>query len=342
MNIKPICLLSFILILTISLFAQVDPGTQNLTHSWTFEDGTANDYVGGVNGYLMGGAVIEDGALVTAELDQYMELLAEDVALQTYTEFTVDILFQSFEGLNANYHMFFYFGDTQKDMGNNGFFMTPARGDNVSKTAITCWVETAYQGEDGANGPECEDGLLHHMAATLSNEEIALFIDGVETGRTPLQSRNTIDALFPIHCYLAKSGYNGDATWRGKIFECNIYNRILNADEILFIAQKGGITAVDEMGPIANLPEGYGLLQNFPNPFNPNTTIFFNLQKRSWINITVYDMLGHQVAELLNEVKDAGQFSVQFDGSNLSSGLYLCKMQNDGHQIFTKKMMLLK
>ncbi|MFC1569328.1 T9SS type A sorting domain-containing protein [bacterium] len=338
MNIKLTCLF---LILTVSLFGQVDPGTQNLKHSWTFEDGTANDYVGGVNGFLMGGAVIEDGALVTAELDQYMDILAEDVALQTYPEFTVEILFQSFEGLNTSYYMFFYFGDTQNDMGNNSFFMTPARGDNISRAAITCWIETAYQGEDGANGPECDDGLLHHMVSTLSNEEITLFIDGVETGRTPLQERNTIDALFPVHCYLSKSGYNGDATWRGKIFECNIYDQVLTADEILFLAQENDITVVDEKHPFANLPGGYGLMQNYPNPFNPSTTISFNLQKQSKVNITVYDMLGHQVAELLNEVKDTGQYSIQFDGSNLTSGLYLCKMQYDS-QLLTKKMMLMK
>ena len=324
------------------LFAQVDPGTQNLKHSWNFDDGTPNDTIGGVNGYLMGGAVIEDGALVTTELDQYMELLAEDVALQTYSEFTVEILFQSFEGLNTNYHMFFYFGDSQNDMGNNGFFMTPARGDNVSRAAISCWVETAYQGEDGANGPECEDGLIHHMVSTLSNEEITLFIDGVETGRTALQSRNTIDALFPVYCYLAKGGYAGDATWRGMIYECNIYDRVLTADEILFLARKNGATAVDENRPVAGLPEKYGLLQNFPNPFNPSTTISFKLQKRSKVYITVYDMLGNQVAELLNEMKNAGQFSIQFDGLNYTSGIYLCKMQVDGRQIFTKKMMLLK
>ena len=342
MNIKRTVLLSLILMFTVRLSAQVDPGTQNLKNSWTFEDGTANDYVGGVNGFLMGGAVVQDGALVTAELDQYLELLAEDVALQTYSEFTVEMLFQSFEGLNTSYYMFFYFGDTQSGMGNNSFFMTPARGDNLSRAAITCWVETAYQGEDGANGPEYDDGLLHHMVSTLTNEEITLFIDGVETGRTPLQERNTIDALFPVHCYLAKSGYDGDATWRGMIFECNIYNRALNADEIQFLAQKNGITAVNEKDPVASLPEGYHLLQNYPNPFNPCTTISFNLQKRSKVKLNIYDMLGHQVAALLDEVKDAGQYSIPFDGSNLPSGLYLCKMQYDDRKVLTNKMMLLK
>ena len=341
MNIKQTYLLLFIFMLTVSLFAQVDPGTQNLTHSWTFDDGTANDYVGGADGYLMGGAVVEDGALVTAELGQYLDIIAEDVALQTYSEFTCATWFQSYPDSNRNYYMFFYFGDTQNDMGNNSFFMTPARGDNVSRAAITCWSSTPYQAESGANGPECDDGLLHHMAATLTNQEIALYVDGVETARSELLAQNTIDALFPVHCYLAKSGYNGDSTWRGKIMDFSIYDRVLTSDEILFLAEQNS-TAVADESAINNLPQEYNLLQNYPNPFNPSTTIFFNLKKKSNVNITVYDMLGHQVAELLNEVKEAGQFSVQFDGSNLSSGMYLCRMQNDNQQIFTKKMMLLK
>jgi hypothetical protein len=342
MKMKPTDLLLSFLMGSLFLFAQVDPGTQNLRHSWTFDDGTTNDYVGGANGILMGGAMVRDGALVTAELDQYMDILAEDVALQTYTEITVEVWFQPDSGLNNNFYMFFYFGNTEDGYGTNGYFMTPARGDGVSKAAISCWVPVAYQGESGANGPECDDGLLHHMVSTLTNQEITLSIDGVETGRTAMAERNTIDALFPVHCYLSKSGYDGDATWRGRIFECNIYDRVLTADEILFLYQKGGTTAVEENSLIAGAPREYGLLPNYPNPFNPCTTISFNLQKKSMVRIGIYDLLGHQVSELLNGVKNAGSFSVQFDGSNLPSGLYLCKMQTDGRQVWTKKMMLLK
>jgi hypothetical protein len=343
MNTKLKYLLPSILLLTGNVLAQgVDPGTANLTHSWKFNDGTANDYVGGANGILMGGAIIEDGALVAADLGDYLELPAEDVGLNTYTEFTCEIWFESFTGLNGTYHMFFYFGDSKNALGYNGFFMTPARGDNYSRAAISCWADTPYQGESGANGPEYDDGNLHHMVATLNKDSIALFIDGIETGsKSPLLATNTIDALGPVYCYLCKSGYDADPTWRGSILEFNIYNRVLTADEILFLSLKDPTTAVNER-PIANLPKGYGLLQNYPNPFNPSTTISFNLQKKSKVNITVYDMLGHQVAELLNEVRSEGPSSVQFDGSNLSSGLYLCKMQIDGKQILTKKMMLLK
>jgi hypothetical protein len=341
MNINPIYLLPCILILTVSLFAQVDPGTQNLTHSWTFEDGTANDYVGGANGYLMGGAMIEDGALVTNEPGQYLDLVPEYVALNTYDAFTCEIWFQSFPDSNRNYHMFFYFGDYKDTYGYNGYFMTPARGDNVSRAAISCWTDVPYQGESGANGPECDDGVLHHMVSTLDSKEITLYIDGVETGRNTLLERNTIDALGLVHCYLSKSGYDGDATWEGMIMECNIYDRVLTSDEILFLAQKGPTVGTEE-NSIASLPQEYGLLQNYPNPFNPSTTISFNLQRRSRIRITVYNMLGQQVAELLNDDRNKGLSSIQFDGSNLSSGLYLYKMQIDNQQIFMKKMMLSK
>lgn len=331
-----------LLIFTAGLLAQgVDPGTANLTHSWTFDDGTPNDYVGGAHGTLMGGAVIADGALVTVEQEQYLELPAEQVGLHLYDAFTCEIWFQSFPGANPSWHMFFYFGDSKNGMGYNGFFMTPAREDNKSRTAISCLTEPPWQGESGADGPECDDGELHHMVATLDESQIALYIDGVETGRSELSPLNSIANLTPNYCYLAKSGYDADPEWLGMIYEFNIYNRVLTPEEILFLSQQDPTVAVKEK-PMAKLPKEYGLLQNYPNPFNPSTTISFSLPKKSKVSITVYDMFGHQVAELLNEVREAGQYNVQFDGSNLSSGLYLCKMQIDEKQIFTKKMMLLK
>jgi hypothetical protein len=342
MSRKLMFLLPSLLLLTVGLFAQgVDPGTANLTHSWTFDDGTTNDQVGTAHGTLMEGAIIEDGALVTADLTQYMEMNAEDVGLNTYTEFTCEAWYASFADMNASYTMFFYFGGLKNAMGYNGFFLTPARGDNFSRAAISCWADTPYQGETGANGPEYDDGTLHHMVATLNESQIALYMDGVETGRNDLSATNTIDALEPLFCYLSKSGYTSDATWRGYIYEFNIYNRVLTDDEINFLSLQDPTVGVDEQ-PTADLPAGFGLLQNYPNPFNPGTTIPFNLQKRSRVTITVFDMLGRQVAGLLDEMRDAGQSSVQFDGSNLAGGMYLCKMQIDGRETLTRKMMLMK
>ena len=88
-------------------------------------------------------------------------------------------------------------------------------------------------------------------------------------------------------------------------------------------------------------PAEYNLAQNYPNPFNPTTTIEFSLPTQSMVTLTVYDILGNQVAELVNEVKSAGFHAVNFNGADLSSGIYVYKL-NDGTQILTQKMMLIK
>jgi hypothetical protein len=98
-------------------------------------------------------------------------------------------------------------------------------------------------------------------------------------------------------------------------------------------------TAVSQQSAVV---KNFALSQNYPNPFNPVTTISFDLSKMSKVNIAVYDLLGHKVVELLDEVKPVGQYNVRFDGTNLSSGIYVCRMAVDGNKILTTKMMLTK
>lgn len=343
MNTKLNYLLPSILVLTVNLFAQgTDPGTANLTHSWTFEDGTANDYVGGANGTLMGGAFIEDGALLTANLNQWMAMPADVIELNAYPEVTLEAWFISVPQANTGFHMLVYFGNTVNTVGNDYYFFTPARQDDQSRAAISCGVVTSpWTGESGANGPEYDDGELHHMVSTLTATEITLYIDGVLTGSSPLAANNSIAALSTAFAYLAKGGYDGDPTWQGLIPEFNIYNKALSADEVLFLSLRGPTTSVDE-SRATNLPTEYSLKQNYPNPFNPMTTISFSLPKKSRVNIAVYDLLGHEVVKLVDGVRAEGQSSVQFDATNLSSGIYICRMVVDDNQIFARKMTLLK
>jgi subtilisin family serine protease len=85
----------------------------------------------------------------------------------------------------------------------------------------------------------------------------------------------------------------------------------------------------------------YNLNQNYPNPFNPSTKISWQSPVGSWQTFKVYDLLGREVATLVDEYKPAGRYEVEFDASNLSSGVYLYRLQA-GEQYFTKKMTLIK
>lgn len=88
-------------------------------------------------------------------------------------------------------------------------------------------------------------------------------------------------------------------------------------------------------------PDKFSIEQNFPNPFNPTTTIQYALPIRTRVLIAVYNTLGQKVAELVNEEKDAGYYEVQFDASHLASGAYVYRIQA-GNFVQTKKFVLLR
>jgi N-acetylmuramoyl-L-alanine amidase len=88
-------------------------------------------------------------------------------------------------------------------------------------------------------------------------------------------------------------------------------------------------------------PTEFSLQQNYPNPFNPSTIISWQTPVGSWQTLKVYDILGNEVAALLNEYKSAGSYKAVFDGSNLSSGIYFYTLRS-GDFIKTNKMILIK
>ena len=88
-------------------------------------------------------------------------------------------------------------------------------------------------------------------------------------------------------------------------------------------------------------PYTFNLAQNYPNPFNPSTKISYTVAERNNVILKVYDMLGREVTTLVNTTKDAGNYEVNFDASNLASGLYIYKIQA-GNFVQSKKMLLLK
>jgi hypothetical protein len=88
-------------------------------------------------------------------------------------------------------------------------------------------------------------------------------------------------------------------------------------------------------------PSVFSLSQNYPNPFNPSTTISYQLPVNSFLTLKVYDVLGNEVATLVNEEKQVGEYEIEFSGSSLTSGIYFYQLKA-GRFIETKKMVLMK
>ena len=107
----------------------------------------------------------------------------------------------------------------------------------------------------------------------------------------------------------------------------------------LSIGKLGGIVSVDDLK--SDLPTDYTLSNNYPNPFNPSTTIDFTLPEQSNAKIVIYDALGNQVDVIADGVRSAGKYSVKWNASNYASGIYFYKLEA-GNFVKVQKMILMK
>ena len=105
---------------------------------------------------------------------------------------------------------------------------------------------------------------------------------------------------------------------------------------IAFVSKNSGKKSSE-----SEVPVEYKLTQNYPNPFNPSTMIEFSIVNPEFVTLKVYNILGQEVATLVNEMKNPGNYSVRFDASNLSSGVYIYKLQTESYTA-TRKMILQK
>jgi photosystem II stability/assembly factor-like uncharacterized protein len=135
------------------------------------------------------------------------------------------------------------------------------------------------------------------------------------------QMIDTLSALSSIYFVTADTGYVCGSG--GKIY------KTVNGGSI-------GIRKIDE-----NIPGKFCLYQNFPNPFNPTTKISYKVESYKVIKLMVYDILGKEVATLVNEKQSPGVYEITFDGSGLTSGIYFSKLGTENYSE-TKKMLLIK
>lgn len=137
-----------------------------------------------------------------------------------------------------------------------------------------------------------------------------------------------IDSLEAGQVYFWKvlaRNYDGDSLWSS-----NVNGFFIREDAVLDVNKES-----------ADQPEKFSLSQNYPNPFNPATTINYALPESAQVTLKVYDILGREVAVLVNEYKQAGTYSVEFNGSGFSSGVYIYQI-TAGNYSETSKMVLSK
>ena len=186
--------------------------------------------------------------------------------------------------------------------------------------------------------------------------------EGILQGHDIVLSWITASELNNQGFYIEKSSDNinwltiGFIQGKGTTSEKNYYSLIDNdiTSDIQYYRLKqidfdGSFEYSQVVEVVIGMPTEYSLSQNFPNPFNPATKIKYSIpsvtlrQAQSDIHVTlkVYDMLGNEVATLVNEEKQPGMYEVEFNGKNFSSGVYICQLRTENY-LKTIKMLLLK
>ena len=206
--------------------------------------------------------------------------------------------------------------------GGSFSFYAFVTNDGTAPASATLWTKWLYP-----NGT-MSDPLLGPRTVTLP------------VGTTTWFRSQNVPATAPPgnYTYFGYVGTYPNTVWDTSAF---VFSKSATADNGPFVwdATCSGDLFPGEV-PVAT-PATHTVLRNYPNPFNPSTTIRFALNDAGIVNLTVYDVVGRQVANLVNGYRDAGQHDVTFDGSNLASGLYWYRLTANG-QTSTAKMILMK
>ena len=170
--------------------------------------------------------------------------------------------------------------------------------------------------------------------AENSNQQTASF------GISDDQGNYTISGLVP-GSYIVSSqlyGYDDNQLPSSVSLSYSTQSSV-SANASFSLSPDENITAVKESTPAVTT--SYKLNQNYPNPFNPSTIISYSVPNQSKVTLKVYNILGSEVATLVDETKPAGNYNVTFNAARLSSGVYFYQLKA-GNFVSTKKLMLLK
>ncbi len=169
-------------------------------------------------------------------------------------------------------------------------------------------------------------------------------------GNDPPEGHAFINGNGPIELFPGATQANGDGQTRDFTFTTPSSWWVDGNNELKFvrllstgyrIEMASVLFNVSDVNGGDNSPAEFILKQNYPNPFNPSTTITYSIPESGLVTLLVYDMLGNEVAQLVNENKGVGEYNVSFSASNLSNGIYVYQLKVNNYNS-TKKMVLLK
>jgi hypothetical protein len=178
---------------------------------------------------------------------------------------------------------------------------------------------------------------FNFVSANLNKSIKVEFLIKGQNPQTLLNSEVVID---PVSGNYISVELPSGQTW---VDEDSIVCRVKDSDNnnllTVSLALNNVVTGIHDFEDELN--EDFHLSQNYPNPFNPTTIINFNTPVESFVNLKVYDIMGREVVEIISEEKPAGNYSVTFDGSGLSSGIYFYRIQSGSYNA-VRRMLLLK
>lgn len=215
-----------------------------------------------------------------------------------------------------------------KKMSTPEHYVVTANTDNNATIAIKNDILSKYAKVGDEIGIFSANGVLVG-SSVYNGENLAVTAWGRENGKEEGFGL-TNDEKFDIRVY--NKANKTEATFMGVTFDGNS-KYAPNATSVVM-----GVQKVEVAGSI---PTSYALSQNYPNPFNPSTMIRFALPSDSKVVVSVYNVVGEKVAELVNRNMNAGYHSVPFNASNLASGIYFYRIEA-GKFNAVKKMMLIK
>jgi hypothetical protein len=257
---------------------------------------------------------------------RYKAKITKDTAINGKKIYTMSIYDEPAMG---NYDKYFIFDTVTKNLYSPGGFCPDSTGFNLLG---------GFNIAEGYYWDTCRTGAFFRSSLVDSGTS-KIFNSG-----TPLKyfiRKDTVGfiELNTYESYAEMFGYVSFYRTGGSAFGNGPYGKTLQG-AIIDGVRYGEI--LSDINQVSNeIPAGYELKQNFPNPFNPSTVIQFAIPKKQSVKISVFNTLGQEISVLVNGVKDAGKYQYIFNGKNLSSGIYFYRLET-ANFTETKRMMLVK